>query len=197
MASKEDLREKYFEKRQSLSNKFINEKSKLIIDKLRDYVIENAYENIMIFVSFRNEIKTHDLIKSWLNDNQKNIFVPYIDKDLNEMRISKIDSFENDLIPGVFDILEPREELKSNKKIKELDLIVVPGLIFSQEGYRIGYGGGYYDKFLAEIDRKVDKVGIAFSDFVVDTLPVDDYDQPVDKLITEKEIISFTRWYFD
>ena len=190
MGIKEDLREKYFDIRQNLSDEYLEEKSKLITDKLDKYVKEKQFNNIMIFVSFRNEINTHPLIKKWLKDKDKNIFVPYIDNNLDKMKISKIKDFHQDLSPGVFDILEPIEELQKDDSANYLDLIVVPGLIFSKQGYRIGYGGGYYDMFLNETEPEVKKVGIVFSRFIVNELPVDDHDLPVDLIITEEDIIE-------
>ncbi len=193
MGIKEDLREKYFDIRQNLSDEYLEEKSKLITDKLDKYVKEKQFNNIMIFVSFRNEINTHPLIKKWLKDKDKNIFVPYIDNNLDKMKISKIKDFHQDLSPGVFDILEPIEELQKDDSANYLDLIVVPGLIFSKQGYRIGYGGGYYDMFLNETEPEVKKVGIVFSRFIVNELPVDDHDLPVDLIITEEDIIKAER----
>lgn len=193
MNRKEDLREKYFEQRQKLSSSYLDKISKKITTKLDEYIKENNFKNIMIFISFRNEIKTHQLIKRWLSEKDKNIFVPYIDKDIDEMKISKITDFNSDLKEGVFKILEPKKSLRKKDNNQNLDLVVVPGLIFSKQGYRIGYGGGYYDKFLSNIKSKVEKVGIVMSDFIVEKLPVNDYDIPVDKIITEQEIISFER----
>jgi 5-formyltetrahydrofolate cyclo-ligase len=85
--------------------------------------------------------------------------------------------------------LEPTEKVKNNNEMYDLDIIVVPGLVFSKNGYRIGYGGGYYDKFLSEVSNEVKKVGIVYSDFVVNDLPVDEYDLPVDLIMTERETI--------
>jgi 5-formyltetrahydrofolate cyclo-ligase len=193
MGIKEDLREKYFDIRQNLSDQFLEEKSKIITDKLDKYVQEKQFNNIMIFVSFRNEINTHPLIKKWLKEKDKNIFVPYIDNNLDKMKISKIEDFHQDLSPGVFDILEPVKELQKDDSANYLDLIVVPGLIFSKQGYRIGYGGGYYDMFLNDTEPEVKKIGIVFSRFIVNELPVDDHDIPVDLIITEEDIIKAER----
>ena len=105
------------------------------------------------------------------------------------MKISQIEDFDKDLEKGVYNILEPIEKVKKESNNYDLDIIVVPGLIFSKNGYRIGYGGGYYDKFLSRVSDKVKKVGIVYSDFVLDDLPVDDYDIPVDLIMTERETI--------
>lgn len=176
-------------KRQNLQSTVINKNSSIITNKLDSYIQENNYNNIMIFVSFRNEIYTHDLIKKWLTEEEKNIYVPYIESDIDQMEISQISNFEKDLEPGVYNILEPTKEVKNKNERIDLDIIVVPGLVFTKDGYRIGYGGGYYDKFLSEVSSKVKKVGIVYSDFVVDDLPVDDHDLPVDLIMTERETI--------
>jgi len=186
---KEKLRKKYRNKRQSLSSTIISRNSSIITNKLDSYILKNNYKNIMIFVSFRNEIYTHDLIKKWLIERDKNIFVPYIENDIDQMKISQIKDFEKYLERGVYNILEPTEKIKNNNEVYDLDIIVVPGLVFSKDGYRIGYGGGYYDKFLSKVSNEVKKVGIVYSDFVVNDLPVDEYDLPVDLIMTEKETI--------
>jgi len=193
MKSKNKLRKEYLRKRENLSLEFIKEKSKIITAKLKQYIEKNNYKNIMIFVSFRNEVQTHNMIKELLSEDDKNIYVPYIDKRVNNMRISKIEDFEKDLQPGMFNILEPKINLRKDELYKKLEMIVVPGLIFSKQGYRIGYGGGFYDKFLSKIKDDVMKIGITFSPFIVDKLPVDKYDLPVDLIITENNEIETMR----
>ena len=191
MNEKERLRKLYQNKRQKMDDNLIKRKSELITDKIFDYIKENNYKNIMIFVSFRNEIYTHDLIKNLLKVKKTNIFVPYIDKSVDEMKISHITNYETDLEPGVFGILEPKEKLRNSNNFKNnLDLIIVPGLVYSKKGYRIGYGGGYYDKFLSSIPENIKKVGIVYSNLVVDKLPINKYDIPVDLIITDHENIK-------
>ena len=189
MKDKDKLRKEYMTKRANLQSTIINKSSSIITNKLDSYIHKNNFKNIMIFVSFRNEIYTHELIKKWLNDGEKNIYVPYIESNIDQMKISQIEDFDKDLEKGVYNILEPIEKVKKESNNYDLDIIVVPGLIFSKNGYRIGYGGGYYDKFLSRVSDKVKKVGIVYSDFVLDDLPVDDYDIPVDLIMTERETI--------
>mgnify|MGYP000674514920 CR=1 FL=1 len=189
LKDKDKLRKEYMTKRANLQSTIINKSSSIITNKLDSYIHKNNFKNIMIFVSFRNEIYTHELIKKWLNDGEKNIYVPYIESNIDQMKISQIEDFDKDLEKGVYNILEPIEKVKKESNNYDLDIIVVPGLIFSKNGYRIGYGGGYYDKFLSRVSDKVKKVGIVYSDFVLDDLPVDDYDIPVDLIMTERETI--------
>jgi len=63
-------------------------------------------------------------------------------------------------------------------------------LVYSEKGYRIGYGGGYYDKFLSTISNNVKKVGIVYSNLVVNELPINNYDIPVDLIITDNKNIE-------
>ncbi len=72
----------------------------------------------------------------------------------------------------------------------EIDLLLVPGLAFNREGYRIGYGGGYYDRFLSSFKGQTVSVIL---DAQLMKIPVDDFDQPVHKIITEKRIITGVR----
>ena len=191
MNKKEKMRTIYQNRRQEMNKDILNKKSNIITNKIYDYIKENQFNNIMIFVSFRNEIYTHDLIKKLLDENNTNLYVPYIDKDVDEMKISHITNFDKDLVPGVFKILEPKENLRQDDNLKDkLDLIIVPGLVYSEKGYRIGYGGGYYDKFLSSISKNVKKVGIVYSNLVVNELPINNYDIPVDLIITDKKNIE-------
>ncbi len=91
----------------------------------------------------------------------------------------------NGLSPGKYGIREP---LPSARQVTDFHraLIFVPALAFDREGYRLGYGGGYYDRFLAA--HSVPSVGIAYEDFIVDSLPRDKYDCAVDYVVTEKGI---------
>lgn len=186
--NKEMLRKEYLKLRSKISKKIILDKSKIIMDKLKsskDYI--NS-ENIFVFVSFGNEVHTHDFIKESLREG-KNIFVPLVDNEKKIMRAVKITDM-NQLSPGVMGILEPKgkEFLKSEDF---LDLIVTPGLIFDEKGCRIGYGGGYYDKFFTNIVGNQRKVGVAFDFQFVKTLPVDKTDVKIDALITDERLIEF------
>lgn len=145
--------------------------------------------NIMCFVSFGSEVDTHSIIQNSL-ENSKKIFVPYIEEGKKEMKISQIESFD-DLVPGRFNILEPKADKIREASKDDLDLIIVPGLVFDKKGYRIGYGGGYYDKFMASMKKNTKKLGISFNfQLINDKLPKDEFDIPVNYILTEKGIIT-------
>ena len=102
------------------------------------------------------------------------------------MYASKLENFD-DLEMGFYDILSLPESKLKIVNPEELDLIVVPGLVFGKNLYRIGYGGGYYDKYLSNPNLTAIKIGICYEFQVVEKVDFDIYDMPVDKIITEYE----------
>lgn len=134
-------------------------------------------ESIMVYLSFGDEINTWPILaRAWADG--KSTLVPKIRQHPKEIIAVKITS-EAQLQPGLWGIYEPRSDEAAPRK--EIDLIVVPGLAFNQQGYRIGYGGGYYDRFLPQTIGR--KVGFCYSQFVRE-FPVAPWDQPVDLVIT-------------
>ena len=138
---------------------------------------------IMFFVSFNSEVHTHDMIKQAFKN--KLVVVPkVVHKDIEP---SVIIDFDNLIPSNKFGILEPIEEMKI--AYKNIDLILVPGVVFDKEGHRIGYGLGYYDKFLRKVPKAI-KIGLSFDFQVVDKLPREMHDVPVDFIVTEERVID-------
>ncbi len=103
-----------------------------------------------------------------------------------ELSLFEIKDFDTDVSPGRWDILEPHETAPA--RITDVDLIVMPGVAFDEQGNRIGYGAGFYDKLL--VDFRGPTVAIAFEMQIVHSVPVDSHDVPVKKIVTEKRIIE-------
>ena len=171
---KSKLRKKYKEIRKGLSYGDFS----LKVAELSEY---KTAETVFVYVSFDDEAKTEALILKALFE--KRVVVPYcVDKE-GTMIACEIKSLK-DLKTGNFGIKEPINPREYKGKI---DFSVIPGLAFSKDGYRLGYGKGYYDRFLSKIPCL--KVGLTFDELTVDTLPYDEYDKKVDVIITPgKEI---------
>lgn len=164
-----------------------------IIATLKDTQEYKDARVIMCFISFQDEVPTHQFIKDALAEGKK-IFVPYIITDEKIMVPAEITDFDKDLEPGYYDILAPREESLSIKDRNEIDLVVTPGVVFDQRGYRIGYGAGFYDRFFSQLDPAVPKIAVAFSlQQSEEPLPRDEFDIQIDKLITENGITVFAK----
>jgi 5-formyltetrahydrofolate cyclo-ligase len=148
---------------------------------LREYA---RNDTIFTYVSKPIEVDTLSLISAALA-NHKRVAVPRCVPDTYDMEFYYINSME-DLAKGTFGVLEPIIEKCTMVTDYSQGLCVVPGLAFDAQGYRLGYGKGYYDRFLSEFNGTT--VGICYTACVQWNLPHGYYDKPVDLLITEKYI---------
>jgi 5-formyltetrahydrofolate cyclo-ligase len=186
---KKILRRNILSKRAALGKNGSTSLSKKIINRLIDTEYYKNANTIMCYISFGSEINTHEFIRNCIKDG-KRIVVPVTFHEPREMKPSQILSFD-ELEPGYFNILTPKKEFIRYIDPKEIDLIIVPGAVFDRKGYRIGFGGGYYDRFLADkINDKSTKISVAFHLQIIDEVPKEEHDVPVDIIITEKEIIN-------
>lgn len=191
---KKELRQKTLDRRKQLaqeSPELFREYSDRIIETLKQTPEYQSARIIMCFVSFEDEVMTHQFIKDALAEGKK-IYVPHIIREEKIMVPAEVLDFDEDLEPGYYGILSPREEDIRLKDKSEIDLVVTPGVLFDRKGYRIGYGAGFYDRFFSSIDPAVPKIAIAFSLQQTDEVPTDEFDIPVDRLITEQGITTYT-----
>ena len=179
---KKQIKEAILEKRNSLSKQEIIEKSKKIEKNL--FALEQYIKSksVMFFVSFNSEVNTHEMIKN--SFAKKTVIIPKVTQ--HEIEPSVIIDFDN-LIPGKFGILEPIEIMKI--AYKNIDLVLVPGIAFDKEGHRVGYGFGYYDKFLAKAPKAV-KIGLCFDFQVLDKIPREEHDVPVGLIVTDERVVK-------
>lgn len=145
-------------------------------------------ETIMAFISFGSEINTRYLIEHAI-DEGKTVVIPVMVPETRELKISRILDY-SELEIGHYNILTPKKEFLRFLEAETIDLVLVPGLIFAKDGYRIGYGGGYYDRFLSKLNKDVPKLAIGFDMQLTDKVPTDEYDIPVDYILTEKQFIK-------
>ncbi|WP_333859882.1 5-formyltetrahydrofolate cyclo-ligase [Clostridium sp.] len=170
------------EKRDNLCN---NEKEKLdsiIFQKVIKSEDYNKAKIVFIFVSYKSEVYTHNIIKRALKDG-KTVCVPKIMYKDGYMEAVRIHDF-NELKEGAYGILEP---LNIDLRVEEtsIDICYVPGLVFDKSGGRIGYGGGYYDRFLKKLRNDSKKIGLAYTFQIVDKVPMGKYDVHMDGFISD------------
>ena len=157
-------------------------KDKIIQDNLFNWELYKRSKYIFCYVSFRSEVDTFRVIKKSITDG-KIVAVPKIDKKRKSMKAFVIESIDKSLRPGEYGILEPNEECPE-VDYKKLDLIIAPGLVFTEKGERLGYGGGYYDRFLSKYPE-IPVCTLTYESLIADSLPVKENDIAVDYLITE------------
>jgi 5-formyltetrahydrofolate cyclo-ligase len=189
MNKKEELRKKYLNKRSQISKNKISSWSKKIKSKFLNLSqLENA-KKVMAYASMRQEIETFELLEDLL-EQEYLLYLPYTCQDIVDLGTARIKDLAKDLKDGIFGVQEPVTKIRDGKVPGDLDIIIVPGACFTSEGYRIGYGGGYYDSFLSKHANRALKVGFCYDCFIVDSIPVEAHDVPVDLIITEKRIIN-------
>lgn len=184
---KKVLRNKVLEIRDSLDNSEKEIMDTKIFNELINTELYKKASNIFIYISFSNEINTINIIEKAFED-RKNIFIPKVYKDEKSMKAIKLNSFD-ELKKNSMGILEPIDDSDYIEK-ENIDLIVVPGVVFDNECNRIGYGGGYYDRYLNEIKSKENKIALAYDLQVVDKIECEAHDIKVDYIITNTRIIK-------
>lgn len=182
---KKDLRKKLLNKRHNISKEKKTIYDKLISDKIinSDY-FKNAGQ-VLVFASTEDEFDTRFIIEQ-CRLRQKRVFYPLCLDGIGNMAFFKADCV-GDLEYGMYGILEPKKTCKKYIQ-KENDVIIVPALSVDKDGYRIGYGKGYYDRFL----KNFKGIGICpcYDELLTDKLPVDENDVKANIVVTQtKEVI--------
>lgn len=185
-----DVRSEVLAQRDKLSGKQRREKSRQIAAALLSSEALLSSTTIFIYVSFRSEVETLAIISELL-ERGKIVTVPLTRVTQKRLDIVRIKNLETDLIPGYCGIPEPHAELAAAATIptSELDLIVLPGSVFDERGGRYGYGGGYYDRLLAEVPGTL-RCGLAYELQIKTKLDLQPHDQLLDHVITEQRIIT-------
>ncbi len=142
----------------------------------------------MLYVSNDNEVQTRGIILRCLFEG-KRVAVPSLGVNRKEITPSVITDM-SELSEGVFGIKEPGHEHIRPFPPELIKTVIVPGIAFDRKGGRIGFGGGYYDRFLRKVSRDAHIWGLAFGFQVMESLPVDSGDVPVQKVITEAGVID-------
>ncbi len=159
-------------------------KSILIQRKLMSLPIFDRSRRVAIYASFRGEVETWLIFEEGLRE-RKEMLLPIVREGGIDFALA---TNREELGPGRYGILVPPQEPERFRAPEEIDLILVPAVAFDMEGYRLGYGAGYYDQALIKMRGK--KVGLAFDFQILDKLPSTPSDARVDMIITETRMIE-------
>jgi 5-formyltetrahydrofolate cyclo-ligase len=189
---KSTLRKYYLTKRKALSLKEIVEKSQQICDLFFQEIDLNAIKFLHVFLPIKkqNEIDTFLIIRRLQEEYpQINIVVSRSDLDNLEMQHFMLE--EDNLIENKWGILEPSPESRREVQPEEIDLIIIPLLVFDKQGNRVGYGKGFYDRFLQKCSPKALKMGFCLEEPVELIKDLNEFDVKMDVCITPDEIWKF------
>jgi 5-formyltetrahydrofolate cyclo-ligase len=161
-------------------------KSQIIAERLMEDPAFSAAKTVGVTVSAFPEVDTHELIrKCW--EAKKRVAVPKCWRKSRAMDFHVITDFDQ-LETVYMHLKEPKVEETQRIGPEEIDLLIVPGVVYTQSGYRIGFGGGYYDRYLAEY--KGTTRALAFDLQLADEIPIEPHDMPVDAIHTESRFIA-------
>ncbi len=184
MKTKKELRKRILNIRNNLLIEETKKNSSLIKDKILNLQIYQESKVVFIYMDFGNEVITSDLIKLMLSEN-KRVVIPFTDT-VNTVLIPSEITKEADLKLNSFGYYEPINICPVN--VEEIDLVIVPGVVFDKNLNRIGFGKGYYDRILNKLKPSTKKVAIAHDFQVLESIPIEDHDVRMDMIVTEKNI---------
>ena len=181
--NKQELRTKYLTIRKDIVDK--KKKSLLIMKKVIATSLYEQAQTIALYKNLSNEVDTNDLIKKCLEDGKVVALPRVTGDDLIFFRIDQEESY----IKSSFGVLEPEEESSKIVLKENIDLIIVPGVCFDLEHNRLGFGKGFYDRYLEGIE--IPSIAICFDEQILkdDLVPTNDNDMKVKLIISDKRMI--------
>ena len=181
--AKEDIRKELRKRLREQDPSLRKERSRKVQDALLSSQEFKDSRVVMTYVSLPTEVDTYYFIEQALERGKK-LAVPCINTVSQSIIASELTSID-ELVEGPFEIYEPENGPAKAIPLKEIDLIVVPGIAFDKQNMRLGRGKGYFDKFLTNKDLSSSKtLGLAFRFQIVDSLPADSHDRPVSRVIS-------------
>lgn len=182
-STKKELRAYFKSLRKSMTDK--EQKDLEILNRLKESALYSSSDTFYVYVSSNIEIDTRKLIKLLLN-NGKTVAVPLCEPENCTMEFYMIKSL-SELSSGSYGIYEPDSNKSQKADFDENTVCIVPGLSFDKNGFRLGFGKGYYDRFLSVFTGK--SVGLCYDECMSEELICDKYDKKVSAVVTESKII--------
>lgn len=184
---KAEMRKLMLDKRNLLTESEITNLSEQICTLITESDLYQNFQNICIYQAFRNEVSCDRIMKRALSDG-KYVYVPVTDMEHGEMEFYQVTDQTNWKM-GAYNIKEPVLD-KDTLRLQEKALILMPGLVFDKKRHRLGYGGGYYDKYLEKHQGHV-TVALCYRFQVIDEeLPCEEHDILPDFIVTENNIFQ-------
>jgi 5-formyltetrahydrofolate cyclo-ligase len=161
-----------------------------IADRLLRSPEWGAARCVLAYCSMPGEVATAHILETAMSE-RKTLLLPRCVPGENRMEPASVEDLSLDLVPGQFrGLYEPGIFRKSWTELEKIDLIIVPGVAFDHQGYRLGYGKGMYDRFLPQV-QKAQRIALAYGIQIIDSLPDEPHDMPMHAIITESGILEF------
>ena len=186
LLDKKKTRQRVLQQRRAFSATEKTPAEQRMLKFLQSWDVFRQAKTIHIFISKTDEPDTSPIIESaW--ESGKTVAVPCVIPETFELFHSQLKSFE-DLSSGALGVLEPSPEGRIAMNPESFDLVIIPGVAFDRQGGRLGYGKGYYDRFLEQTTAF--RLALAFNFQVLEKVPTEKHDVPMNGVLTESGIIE-------
>lgn len=192
---KQSLRQSIIAARQKLAAPERTEFSRVISRNISQLDVYYRAQVVLLYMHFGAEFEAGTLVQQALLDG-KQVLLPKVNRNTKQLDIYRVNDMQQDLAAGTWGISEPlAERCEKIESLSAIEFILLPGVAFSRDGSRLGYGGGFYDKLLERVSLCGDVtppalVGAAFSLQVIEDIPQEPTDRKVAWLLTEAEVIA-------
>lgn len=183
---KEELRKRLLAVHRNIYSVRENDK---VADQFINWYGYQKAKTVMLTVSFNTEIGTSRIINDAL-ERGKTVYLPTADIFTQELIPNRISAYPDDMVVNHYGILIPKATCPICEDLSEIDLVLVPGMAFTENGDRLGYGGGYYDRFLKKTRGSVTSVALTREELIYEELPTERFDQKVDWIVTEDRVFT-------
>lgn len=178
---KDDIRKSILQKRLQMSEKSTLELSKSIQEEILKSKFWPKKGRVGLYAPVKNEVGTHLLFQMAMESGLR-VYFPRVEQGIQYYEVNGPD----DLVRGSWSIPEPKMTCEPLPTDESFDLLIVPGVAFTQDGARIGYGRGFYDRYISTLPSRVLVLALAYDFQIVDQIPSDSWDQPLHGVVSEK-----------
>lgn len=185
--SKSELRKNILRIRRNLDQESVLGLSDAIQARIIESRVFREASVVMAYMPIKNEVHTGKLIRVAL-ESGKTLLLPRV-VDMERMEAVPVTNAESDLRPGVMGILEPDPAIAAVDP-SIIDLVIIPGIAFDRKGHRLGFGAGYYDRFIPLLKRECVILAPAYSFQVLEHIPAENHDRKVHIIVTENETVN-------
>ncbi|MCS7164137.1 MAG: 5-formyltetrahydrofolate cyclo-ligase [Thermodesulfovibrio sp.] len=180
--NKGEIRKKMLEVRNNIQREIKNQKDERIARAFINLISENKIQSVLLYASFGSEVDTWRIFHFCSKNSIKTAF-PKV--SANKLEVCWVNDIK-ELSPGYRSILEPKSCNKAS--LEDIEVIIVPGVAFDKKCFRLGYGGGFYDRLL--LFKKGLAIGLSYEEQILDEIPKESHDKKLDLIITDERMIS-------
>ncbi|MEQ1630072.1 MAG: 5-formyltetrahydrofolate cyclo-ligase [Gallionella sp.] len=187
---KADIRSSVLRQREQMDAARHAQLSAVITQRLAAMPEYQGAAMVLGYMSFGTEFASRDWLQQVLDDG-KHLILPRVDSASKQLELYRVQDLACQMQQGAWGIAEPMPECCERLiGLNAVEFALLPGVAFARDGARLGYGGGYYDKLLARMERRPALVAAAFALQLVDAIPQESTDVKIDRIVTEQESIS-------